>query len=65
MAPSVLESVMDPGRSHDLSISHVGAAASSTEKSVEHKLDEALKTHLSQALYRETDRGPERGRPAM
>lgn len=47
MAPSVLESVMDPGRSHDLGISHVGAAASSTEKSVEHKLDEALKTHLS------------------
>ena len=30
--PSVLESVMDPGRSHDLGISHVGAAASSTEK---------------------------------
>ena len=36
---------MDPGRSHDLGISHMGAAASSTEKSVEHKLNEALKTH--------------------
>lgn len=33
MASSVLESVMDPGRDHDLCISHVGAAASSTEKS--------------------------------
>lgn len=26
------------------------------QRSVEHKLDEALKTHLSQVLYRETDR---------
>lgn len=63
MAFSVLESVMDPGRDHDLCISHVGAAASSTEKSELGKRNTAgrgLEDPLSQVLCRETDRGPER-----